>query len=56
MKPSREYRDWNHWRCLNRLPPAKYARAIRLWRALFHKRPCGFEIDANGSRLRLDDA
>jgi hypothetical protein len=55
-KRSRERfrRHFRHWNTLRLLPPARYLRAMRLWRTLFGVRPCGLVIADPTGRVGLD--
>lgn len=44
-------RHWGHWRWLNCLPQARYARAVALWWRLYGVRPRGVYLDDGGVRL-----
>ena len=48
-------RAFLHWLYLNSLPPARYARAWRLWVSLSRgQAPRGVRIDETGARLNFE--
>ncbi len=55
-KPSRDRfrRHFRHWNTLRFLPPARYRRALRLWRVLFGVRPCGLVVADPGGCVGLN--
>jgi hypothetical protein len=50
-------RHWGHWRWLQCLPQHRYARALALWRNLYHVRPRGLIVNpSGGTRLNMESS
>jgi hypothetical protein len=47
-------RHFRHWNMLRLMPLARYQRALRLWRRLFHVRPCGLVVRDPGGCVGLN--
>lgn len=55
-RPNINDRHWGHWRWLLTIAQPRRARAFRLWRNLFHKKPHGLLAGDDFVRLNLEDS